>query len=137
MERKGIYNLHYVLSKVRFLDKTNRRAKVKGVGVFKVLSGRDCKVNFEGYKMNMASDRLKLFFNSHKCVTCGIEGSFIAMERVNNSEGYHFNMYSINNSNEEVLMTKDHIIPKSKGGNDCMNNYQTMCIVCNNEKENK
>ena len=34
-------------------------------------------------------------------------------------------------------MTKDHIIPKSKGGKNELSNYQTMCTYCNNEKADK
>lgn len=34
-------------------------------------------------------------------------------------------------------MTKDHIIPKSKGGIDDLSNYQTMCERCNKEKGNE
>ena len=33
-------------------------------------------------------------------------------------------------------MTKDHIIPKSKGGPDCIENFQTMCEECNKKKKN-
>ena len=33
-------------------------------------------------------------------------------------------------------MTKDHILPKSKGGKDEIDNYQTMCIRCNKAKGN-
>jgi hypothetical protein len=31
-------------------------------------------------------------------------------------------------------LTKDHIIPKSCGGEDCHSNYQTMCSICNSLK---
>ena len=37
-------------------------------------------------------------------------------------------------SKDLVLMTKDHIIPKSKGGIECITNYQPMCLKCNQEK---
>jgi hypothetical protein len=33
-------------------------------------------------------------------------------------------------------MTKDHIVPKSCGGEDADGNFQTMCAVCNNLKSN-
>ena len=34
-------------------------------------------------------------------------------------------------------MTKDHILPRSKGGIDDISNYQTMCKPCNEVKGNK
>ena len=48
--------------------------------------------------------------------------------------GYHFNLYGINKNYEEILFTKDHIIPKSKGGDNKISNYQTMCYNCNYKK---
>ena len=38
---------------------------------------------------------------------------------------------------ELILMTKDHIVPKSHGGTNASNNLQTMCEECNNNKGNK
>ena len=32
------------------------------------------------------------------------------------------------------MMTIDHIIPKSKGGNNDINNLQPMCNTCNTKK---
>jgi hypothetical protein len=37
---------------------------------------------------------------------------------------------------DEVKLTKDHIVPKSKGGNNRFRNYQTMCGPCNSKKGN-
>ena len=49
---------------------------------------------------------------------------------------FHLNLYGINNG-EEVMMTKDHIVPKSKGGSNGLKNMQTMCTVCNEIKGNR
>lgn len=40
----------------------------------------------------------------------------------------------IDENGKEVLMTKDHVIPKSKGGANDISNYQTMCKRCNEAK---
>lgn len=49
---------------------------------------------------------------------------------------YHLNLYAVDENGKEILMTKDHIIPKSKGGKDHISNYQTMCVRCNMTKGN-
>jgi len=36
----------------------------------------------------------------------------------------------------EVLMTHDHIVPRSKGGKNHISNVQTMCAPCNSKKGN-
>ena len=52
-------------------------------------------------------------------------------------KAYHLNLYAVDNNGDEILMTKDHILPHSKGGADDINNYQTMCKLCNEAKGNK
>ena len=47
---------------------------------------------------------------------------------------YHFNLYAIGENGNWILMTKDHITPKSRGGRDHLSNLQTMCDQCNNRK---
>jgi 5-methylcytosine-specific restriction endonuclease McrA len=49
---------------------------------------------------------------------------------------YHFNLYGYNERGEEIMLTKDHIIPKSKEGKNDIDNYQTMCCKCNWKKGN-
>jgi 5-methylcytosine-specific restriction endonuclease McrA len=47
----------------------------------------------------------------------------------------HLNMFSISKSGASlILMTRDHIIPRSKGGLDKIENLQTMCQFCNRDK---
>jgi hypothetical protein len=48
----------------------------------------------------------------------------------------HFNLYHMGKKGGLVLMTKDHIIPKSKKGPDKIENLQTLCCLCNLEKGN-
>ena len=112
--RLGIYSLNEVLDKV--------------------MCG-ECRVDFNGYTINMNRDNLKLFFRNHTCVKCGIEGQYFVIEQGDGGNPY-FNLYALKNG-KEVSMTKDHIIPRSKGGKDIMSNFQTMCITCNQEKGNK
>lgn len=112
--RLGVYSLNEVLDKV--------------------MCG-ECKVDFNSYTINMNKDNLKLFFRNHVCVKCGIEGQYFAME-CNGNDNPHFNLYALKDG-KEILITKDHILPKSLGGKDVISNYQTMCFSCNQEKGNK
>jgi 5-methylcytosine-specific restriction endonuclease McrA len=43
-------------------------------------------------------------------------------------------MYHVESNGQLVMMTKDHIIPSSKGGADTQDNLQTMCNHCNSKK---
>lgn len=91
-----------------------------------------------GEKIHALSDRYKTFFTKgYKCSCCGIEGKYFALEKDENSKRYHLNLYAVKDDGTEVLMTKDHIIPKSKGGTNHIENYQTMCQECNVNKGNK
>lgn len=83
------------------------------------------------------SDRYKVFFTKgYKCAKCGLEGKYFALEKSVPEEGrYHLNLYALKDG-EEILMTKDHIIPRSKGGKNRLENYQPMCTICNHKKGN-
>jgi 5-methylcytosine-specific restriction endonuclease McrA len=90
---------------------------------------------FHGDEIKFSSHRLWTFFETGiTCVNCGIEGEFFAKEKNGeHEESFHLNLYGIDGG-KEVLMTKDHITPKSEGGNDHISNYQTMCKPCNEKK---
>lgn len=124
-----LYTIEEVLSKVLFCQKSS--GKNSGIK-----SGKHNKVDFDGHQINMASDRYKTFAtHGIKCIKCGIEGQYFAMERHECDAGYHFNLYAIDSDGVEILMTKDHIIPKALGGLNRIDNYQTMCLQCNNDKQ--
>ncbi|USN14732.1 putative HNH endonuclease 5 [Brevundimonas phage vB_BpoS-Domovoi] len=103
---------------------------------------------FDDDVIDMTSARYRLFQKSSICVSCGIVGLWFAKERsavLRKSTGqweattnkWHFNLYALDAGGKLVLMTKDHIQPRSKGGPDADFNYQTMCSPCNRFKSDK
>lgn len=86
---------------------------------------------------NLENNFRKLYMRNKKEAICGIEGKFFAKEKFADQSTYHLNLYAVDNNGDEILMTKDHIIPRSKGGIDDISNYQTMCKLCNEAKGNK
>ncbi len=69
------------------------------------------------------------------CVRCGIKGQYFAVERQGMS-GYHLNLYHLTKGDNEIMITIDHILPRSRGGGNEPSNLQAMCIECNHEKGN-
>ena len=99
---------------------------------------RNAKVDFDGDLIKGNSQRYQTFFTKGcKCAVCGIEGKYFAKERHPSDSVYHLNLYAVDDNGNEILMTKDHIIPRSKGGINDISNYQTMCKLCNEAKGNK
>lgn len=89
-------------------------------------------VVINGDKIKGNSQRFQTFFTKGlKCACCGIEGKYFGKEKDFNAARYHLNLYALDESGNEVLMTKDHIVPRSKGGASELHNYQTMCVKCN------
>lgn len=123
-KRKGIYSIEEVLSKT----------------IINGVKGNNDLVEFDNDMIHMSSDRYKTFLlKGTKCVTCGLEAKYFAKETFNNNcktTRWHFNLYALDEKGNEVLMTKDHVIPRSKGGQDIIDNYQTMCSICNCKKGN-
>jgi hypothetical protein len=94
-------------------------------------------VVINGDKIKGNSQRFQTFFTKGlKCACCGIEGKYFGKEKDFNAARYHLNLYALDESGNEVLMTKDHIVPRSKGGASELYNYQTMCVKCNIAKGN-
>lgn len=96
------------------------------------------KIEIDDQIINVNSVRLMQFTKSQECVTCGAIGKWFRLEKnYKDIKGKpHLNLYSIVDG-QIILMTKDHIIPKSKGGSDGIENMQTMCCMCNEKKGDK
>jgi len=76
------------------------------------------------------------------CVTCGINGHYFAAEKDIRQNGnprdkYHLNLYHLLQNGSEIMITVDHIIPASKGGQRTVENLQPMCERCNAKKADK
>ena len=94
---------------------------------------REYMVEGKPHLVRMNSDRYFVFKNNNRCVSCNLEGTKMILDINPGDQSPHFNLYAEEND-RLVLMTKDHILAKSKGGTDDLNNYQTMCCTCNNLK---
>ncbi len=93
------------------------------------------RVSFYGDEIKPNSERYILFKEKGTgCVKCGVEGKYFYKERAWQEEYYHLNLYAVNSKNEEILMTKDHVIPQSLGGKNQQSNYVPMCSICNHAK---
>lgn len=92
-------------------------------------------IEIDGYKVKTKDDRyLNFIKNGFKCSKCGIEGKYVNLE-CNSQKGNHLNVYA-EKDGQPILLTKDHIYPKSKGGLNNIKNYQVLCEECNNMKGN-
>ncbi len=94
----------------------------------------------EGVRLKTSSLRLRTFAQKGTdCCACGLKASFFAIERdmtharlfPDSTQGYHLNLYGLDLDGHEVLMTQDHIYPKSLGGSNTLDNSQTLCRPCN------
>lgn len=94
---------------------------------------RAYKVGDKTYNVRMNSKRLAVFKDNPCCVACGLQGTQFALEAQTLTSTPHFNFYGLHEG-EMVVLTKDHIIAKAKGGKDSYTNYQTLCATCNTLK---
>ena len=115
--------------------------EIKDVLPFVVRDKRDAGAirSYGEHKVKMWSMRYQTFQKSLSCGSCGVTGQYFALEKCADDPGtrFHFNLYAKTANGDEVLITKDHIFPKSKGGGNGLSNMQTMCKVCNEMKRDK
>lgn len=112
--------------------------RLKIVDVAKVQAAmrlRTSHLKVEETLVGCQSTRMLTYINSTTCVHCGLVGTYFAVEKHHASDkSWHFNLYGVDASGKEVMITSDHIIPKSKGGSNNLPNRQPMCSPCNTAK---
>jgi hypothetical protein len=93
------------------------------------------------YEASLLSERIRTFRKGVKCVSCGLEAQYCALEQdlkayrtYKGYSKYHINLYAQDRTGKETLFTSDHIVPKALGGCNCEINRQPMCSVCNTKK---
>ena len=85
--------------------------------------------------IHLGSARIKLMGRTQECAACKIKGDHFWIE--SNTRGWHLNFYAINYHGDPVMLTLDHIIPRSKGGTKASNNIQLLCKKCNGIKQDE
>lgn len=68
------------------------------------------------------------------CPWCALNNFNRRKKHTNMRENPHLNLYGRMRNGRLILMTRDHIFPRSKGGGEDIENMQTMCSTCNNRK---
>ena len=90
-------------------------------------------VEVDGFKVHPISLRYMTFYQKGTtCVCCGKVGTHFKLCGDDSTARRHFNLFA----DDGTLITKDHILPKSKGGEDTVENLQPMCEKCNAAKGN-
>ena len=89
-----------------------------------------------GTLVNLTSNRVRTYLKGVCCVACGVKGEVWRIQRQTAYSLYHLNLYARHGRKGWVLMTSDHIVPKSRGGSDGLENRQPMCVTCNEKKGN-
>ena len=85
---------------------------------------------------NEKKSKEKVVCHISDCEMCAMRLESLEHRQPEGWEKPHFNLYHMGKKGGLILMTKDHIIPKSRNGRDHIDNLQTMCITCNLRKSN-
>ena len=104
--------------------------------IFAAMDAKQKRMPVEGTSISCGMTSLRMrVFRTHGavCAHCGETGTYFAVERAQASEDdrqWHLNLYS----DAGVMLTFDHVMPKSKGGANTLDNAQTLCYPCNQKK---
>lgn len=128
-------NRQQLLIKLKSLIRDD--GKIIDIIPFDKFKKNDNKYHFGKY--NMVTGKLTKTFkvienDNFKCVACGLKVTHFLI--VTNGYTRNVRCYNIENEDNPILFTKDHIIPKFFNGNNQYFNLQCHCSVCNSTKSN-
>jgi len=96
------------------------------------------RVQVGEYMVHVTSLRLRAFLlKGVKCYMCGTEATHFSIDKFrlkSQDEAPHMNMWGVTPEGEELLFTHDHILARSLGGKDGIENAITCCTKCNGDK---
>lgn len=92
-------------------------------------------INNTFYQVKMSGQRMALLGREKECRCCGHTGVLFRLE-ISGCLKPHFNLYAAHQDGL-LLMTMDHIVPKSQDGETNPENLQLLCKICNEKKRNK
>lgn len=84
-----------------------------------------------------ARTRLEMFSRGQTtCAHCGLKGTMFRIERHANDHVFPacLNLYGHDEQGKMLMLTHDHIVPKTYGGGNKIENAQVLCEKCNSKK---
>ena len=96
---------------------------------------RTYSIGGQFYRVKMSGQRMALLGRERECACCGHTGVLFRLES-SGCYSPHFNLYGAHESGL-ILMTMDHINPRSCGGKTFPGNLQLLCKICNEKKKNR
>ena len=119
-----------------------RAGKVPVEEVFAVVATGVRSAEFCGHLVRIQGPKFDLFGAQKGCLICGLQATHWAVERQLNGpedRSWMLHLYTIRESPngrlQEILMTRDHIIPLRDGGPNTFANSQVLCQRCNGRKD--
>lgn len=109
-------------------------AKFTYTEAMELLDTKQKYIVVEGYKVKVSNPRFRLIRKNNSCVWCteiATTAWLVADERAKPGDPATFTFLD---KKEQLLFTKDHIMPRKRGGPNADWNYQTMCHQCNGDK---
>jgi hypothetical protein len=90
---------------------------------------------FRKTPVNFHNQRLKVFkLDGIQCRECGLEGQYFELVKLSTKPLWALHLYA-EKDDKKILFTKDHIVPRSRGGSEELSNFQTLCYPCNRDKD--